>query len=610
MKHIFQLLPLLLLLASACTQQKSTGEKDQHFDVVIYGSTPAGIAAAVTVGRNDKTVLIIDPHQRIGGMPASGMSNTDFRTFEAFGGIWKEFTDSVALHYKKMFGEDSQEYLDSWRGANYAPKVALRIFSNMIKDAGVQTMTGYWLEEAVKQDNEIKYLKIKNLSNDELEEISAHIFIDASYEGDLMAMAGEDYVLGAESRDKYGESLAPEKANPHVMSYNFRVAVSKDPSNRIEFYPPEDYDSAAYPILLKGFLSGRFSELQEVIQILEIPNHKANLNDRHSADTESFMLYNETDRWPEASYAERQELKALAEFKAKSYFYFLSHDERLPENVRAEMSLWGYPKDEFVDNHHFPPWLYVREGHRMIGEHVFTQHDGRPASGSVRAPAQEDGVAIGDFGFNSHGSHLDSMGHKAGMIKGEPTVPYQVPYRCILPKKTNNLLVPVALSASRVGYSTIRMEPVWTALGEAAGMAAVVALENKKVPGHVDIATLQIRLHDAGAKTFYVSDVTPSSTYFHAVQFLGNRGFFQHLYPDSLQARVGEHIVKYTWRVFTYHDVMPEAPIDEMLKSKWIQLSEENFGLEMKERAIEIAAVSNTRGEFLQAFYEEILDKP
>ncbi len=601
---------LLILLLVNCNGSKSEQSAAGTYDIVIYGSAPAGIAAAVTAGRNDKSALIIDPHQRIGGMSASGMSNTDFRTFEAFGGIWKEFTDSVALHYKNTFAEESQEYKDSWRGANYSPKVALRIFTNMIKDAGVTTMKGYLLEEAVMQGGEINALKVRNLENNQLEKIKGTIFIDASYEGDLMAMAGEEYVLGAESQERYNESLAPEESNPHVMSYNFRVAVTKDPVNRIEFYPPEGYDSTAYPILLEGFRSGRFSKLQDVIQILEIPNHKANLNDRHSSDTESFMLYNETDSWPEAGYAERQELKALAEFKAKSYFYFLSHDKRLPENVRAEMSLWGYPKDEFMENNHFPPWLYVREGRRMIGEYVFTQKDGRPAAGSVRAPAHEDGVAIGDFGFNSHGSHLDSSGHKAGMIKGQPTVPYQVPYRCILPKKTKNLLVPVALSASRVGYSTIRMEPVWTALGEAAGMAAVVALENDKAPWEIDVAVVQTRLHNADAKTFYVSDVPPSSPYFHAVQFLGNRGFFQHLYPDSLQADVGEHIIKYTWQAFTYHDVMPEVPLTDELKAEWIRLSQEKFGMEMKDKAIEIAAVSETRGEFLKAFYEKVLEKP
>ena len=606
MKHTIQLLLLLLFFTLSCTQQTSTHDKDQPFAVVIYGSTPAGIAAAVTAGRNDKNALIIDPHQRIGGMPASGMSNTDFRTFEAFGGIWQEFIDSVALHYKNMFGENSPEYRDSWRGANYAPKVALRILTNMLNDAGVRTMTGYLLEETVIQDGEIKAIKIRNLSNDQLEEISGKIFIDASYEGDLMAMAGEDYMLGAESREKYNESLAPEIANPHVMSYNFRVAVTKDPANRLEFYPPEGYDSTAYPILLEGFKSGRFTELRDVIQILEIPNHKANLNDRHSSDTESFMLYNETDQWPEASHEQRQELKALAEFKAKSYFYFLRHDQRLPEKVRAEMSLWGYPKDEFIENNHFPPWLYVREGRRMLGEHVFTQKDGRPEPGSVRAPAQEDGVAIGDFGFNSHGSHLDSTGHKAGMIKGEPTVPYQVPYRCMLPRKTDNLLVPVALSASRVGYATIRMEPVWTALGEAAGMAAVVALENEKVPRDIEVADLQTRLHDAGAKTFYVSDVPPESPYFHAVQFFGNRGFFQHLYPDSLQARVGEHIIRYTWQAFTYHDAMPEAPLEEDLKAEWIQLTEDKFGADRKAKAITIADSVETRGGFLKQLYEEV----
>lgn len=594
---------IIILFVFSCNQKGIRDQDEAVYDVVVYGSTPAGIAAAVTASRNGKQAVIIDPHKRIGGLPASGMSNTDFRSFESLRGVFKEFTDSVANYYKITYGPDSDEFYDCRNGTKYEPKIALRIFKNMISKAGVTTETELILEDIKRSENNknIKEIKVRNINSGKKKSFNGKIFIDASYEGDLMAMAGEEYVLGAEPRHKYNESLATEEGDDHVMAYNYRVAVTKDPNNRIEFDKPEGYDTTDYPILLEGFKTGRFTQLRQVIGIYEIPNKKANLNDRHSADTESFMLYNESDKWPEATYEERLQLEELARFKAKSYFYFLSHDERLPDSVRTEMSTWGYPEDEFEDNNHFPPWLYVREGRRMVGEYIFTQHDGSPEKGSVRAPAHETAISVGDYNFNSHGSHLDSEGHKVGMLKGKPTVPYQVPYGVILPEKTDNLLVPVAVSASRIGFSTIRMEPTWTALGEAAGMSAVISLNHDEIPRDIDIVQLQTKLHEAGAITFYVSDVPPGSRYFKAVQFLGNRGFFQHLYPDTLNPYTKE-----PGGAFAFTDVNTQKKLTEELKSEWIGLVGKKFGEEMKEKAIEIAENSRTRGEFIISLYEEI----
>ena len=621
---------LFLLALISCDNNLTKKNQDSICDVVIYGSTPAGIAAAVTANRNGKNSIIIDPHERPGGMLASGISNIDFRTFESLHGFFREFMDSVATHYRNTYGPDSKEFHDCFNGTYFEPKVALRIFQNMIQEAKVDTQFGYLLDKLNKTDREIISINVRNLNSNEIESVKGKIFIDASYEGDLMAMAGEGYVLGAESRNKYNESLAPEEGNEHVMAYNFRVTVTKDPNNRIEFEKPEGYDTIDYPILLDGFRTGRFTELKQVIGIYEMPNKKANLNDRHSSDTESFMLFNETDKWPEATYEERRQLKELARFKAKSYFYFLSHDIRLPDEVRREMSMWGYPKDEFEDNNHFPPWLYVREGRRMVGEYVFTQHDGSPAKGSVRAPTHETGIAVGDYNFNSHGSHLDSTGHKVGMLKNKPVVPYQVPYGVILPKKTDNLLVPVAVSASRIGFSTLRQEPTWTAMGQAAGMASVIALNQDKYPKEIDIVKLQTKLHDADAITFYVSDVPPESKYFNAVQFFGNRGFFQKLYPDTLKSEAGKQIywqhsksfsfhgtsnqldtlspppIAYSQHraAFTYHDIKPRLILSDELKNEWLERASDLFGDSIKNKIVRIENNIETRGDFILELYQ------
>ena len=580
---------------------------ESRFDVVVYGSTPAGIASAVTAARNGKSAVIIDPHLLPGGMPASGMSNIDFRTYESLGGFCKELMDSVTLHYKTTFGPESKQLHDCWYGLNYEPHVALQIFQNMIEETGISMFNGWLLTNMDKKNSAITSVEIQNLKTNRIEQVKGELFIDATYEGDLMAMAGEDYVLGAESRNTYNESFAPEKANNHVMAYNFRVIVTNDPENRISFHQPKNYNEDNFKYLINGFKTGEVDKLQDVLQILNIPNSKANMNDRHNANMEGFMLYELSDKWPEASHAEREKISETGRLKAQSYFYLLSHNRTIPEHVREEMQQWGYAKDEFTETDHFPPWIYVREGRRMIGQYIFTQHDGSREKGSVRAPAHKTAVAVGDFFFSSHGTHLDENGNKMGHI-GEPVLPYQIPYGVILPQKTNNLLVPVAVSASRVGFASIRMEPTWMALGEAAGAAAVESMNQKKAPENIDVQKLQTRLHNAGAITFYTSDIKPGTKYFNAVQFLGNRGFFQHLYPDSLQVEPGEHITKYVVGAFTLHDISPEKILSERLKTEWLKMAENK--LELKKDIInQIEKNNKTRGDFILSVYQAAMAK-
>jgi hypothetical protein len=567
------------------------------FDLVVYGATPAGIAAAVTAGRAGRSAVLIDSHTRVGGMPASGMTNIDFRTYESVSGIFRELMDGVAGYYRETYGVDSTQYRDCHRGAFFEPKVALSVFERMLAEADVDVRLRTLLvaTETDGDGKRIESVELRDLETGERSRLAAPLFIDATYEGDLMAAAGEEYVLGAESRDEYGEPLAAEEPNRHVMAYNYRVVVSRDPANRIAFHRPDGYDANAWPMVVEGFASGRFTALREVIGIHEIPNEKANLNDAHSSDCESFMLFDETDRWPEASHEEREELRRIARLRAEGYFYFLANDERLPAAVRGEMLRWGYAADEFGENDHFPPWLYVREGRRMRGEYVFTQRDGEPEEGSVRAPAHADAVAIGDYNFNSHGTHRDKNGHKLGTLKGKVALPYQVPYGTIVPRRCDNLLVPVAVSASRVGYATLRQAPTWTALGQAAGAAAVEALEAGCAPRAVDVARVQYRLHAAGAKTFYASDVDPGSPYFEAVQFLGNRGFFQQLYPPGEKVRWGGRLSSQHFEAFAKHDVGLDEPLTPELAREWAERAGELFGAEARAAVEEIAVADETR---------------
>ena len=601
--------PVLLGLFGVFAHRADADEK--NFDVVIVGATPAGIAAGINASDAGADVLLVDRHHRIGGLVTSGMSNTDFKTMESLGGTWKRFTDRVLQHYTLKDGPGSQEVAECFHGTFYEPKVALEIFEEMLAVSDVEVWTRHSLGDVtVVPDGprrRLTAIQLHTNESDEPIEVTAAVFVDATYEGDLMDAAGVPHTVGAESHDVYDELHAPAQGNDHVMAYNFRVIVTNDPANQIPFHRPDGYDPDAYPKLLAAIRRGEITELNQIVQLLKLPNQKANVNDRHNSDVESFMLYQESDEWPEASAERRAELWALAKFRAQSMLYFLSHDPRLPEKIRSEMAQWGYARDEFADSEHFPPWLYVREGFRMLGVRTITEQDTQAQPGSVRAPAAPDSVAIADYWLSSHGSHLGPDGETRGRL-GLFAVPYQIPYGVMLPEQIDGLIVPVAVSASRLAFASIRMEPTWTALGQAAGLAAAQAIEADVELRDVDVAALQRSLHRRGGLTFYTSDVFPDSPYFHAVQFFGNHGMFQTLLPADHPNKHGDWRHGQHFEAFEGHAIKPHEKMTQSLAEQWAahadQIVKQSTGRPLDSAALLQRANELSRGQFLRRLYQ------
>lgn len=584
----------------------------KQYDIIIYGATPSGISAAVNAAREGASVALFEETDHVGGLTSSGLSNTDFKSFESLGGTWREFMNRVEQHYIDTYGPNSQQVKDCWHGAFYEPKVAKKVFMDMIE--GEQENLDLILKHRLVsadtkilngRKTKITGIRLKNLEKDELIDVNAKVFIDASYEGDLIAAAGCEYTVGSEGPEKYGEPSASPK-DWHVQCYNFRVTLTKDPENSIPIPKPEDYDPDDYFLLLEGMMEGWITALENRILLgpsRQIPNNKADFNDRKGSKM-SIKLCNETDVWPEASPEVRQQIWQRAKNHALGVFYFLQNDERVLPNIREEMRAWNLPKDEFVEYGHWPPLLYVREGRRLVGEYVYSEKDGKPEEGSTRAPAFEDAVAIGDYSWNSHGTYYTcGCGEERELVGNlnSGTRPWQVTYRVLLPKYVEGLLSPVPVSTSRVAYGGFRQEPTWTAIGQAAGLAAAQAVKEEIEPRNVNVEKLQDRLHELGAITFYTSDVPSGSPYFKAVQYFGNRSLFQDLYdPDKVApARLKGLGPMVQWtEAIPYHDIQPEKKMNIELAEKWMKRMSTTDNSLLKK------ASDMSRGEFLAELYK------
>ncbi len=625
----------------------TAAQPSERADVLIYGATPAGVAAAVHAAREGMSVVLAEETSHVGGLVSGGLSNTDFRTFESLGGFFREFMHRVEQHYIEAHGADSQQVIDCQKGGYYEPGVARDVLEAMMADTGrVTVLLKHRLSDVqVTADSKrltgATFIDLKTASPaadaSQAVTIAAKVLLDATYEGDLMAAAGVPYALGCEAKSTYGESLAFDEANDWVQTYNFRATLSRDPANSLPIPKPQSYDRGDYELLAEAFKSGQIKswanpDPNPVLKVRPIANLKADFNDDANCPV-SLSLKNVNHPWPEGSADTRARIYQRYKDYSLGLFWFLGNDPDVPAAVREQMLQWGLPKDEYVDNDHWSPALYVREGRRMIGETIFTEHDTQNPTDSVRAPIRRDAVAMGDYSLNCHGVYSPAPGVNVGRI-GKATRPFGVPYSVMLPKQHQGLLVPVAVSSSHVGFSALRMEPVWIGLGQAAGVAAAMAVREGIDVRDVDLLKLQLRLHELGAMTFYVSDLAkepttikrpawdpsgtyevnlvqwpPASPYFRAAQLFGTYGFFHHLIdPDQA---TGKGLARATgqWRLaFADHQLRPSEPIDATLAQHWLQLAEQEFGISLTDSKGLDADGKLTRGEFLNRLFERVVE--
>lgn len=534
-------LNLLVLLSAAAFSAQTSPNAQFGFDLVVYGGTAGGVITAVRAARMGLKVAILDPRHHIGGMVSGGLSHTDVGKREVIGGDALEFYWRAGTHYGlSQYAQNFAWYME--------PKVAESIFRRMLQEAGVTVLLDRRLRE--KEGVQKEGSAIRAITLESGEQFTARVFADATYEGDLMAQAGVSYTWGREGSAEYGEPLAgvrsetplhqflvdlravapavsaagnlgePGAADRKVQAYNFRLILSHDPSNQVPYPKPAHYDPQRYDLMARLLQAmqvklGRPQRMGEVLSIGRIPNQKADINNQGPVSTD---YIGKSWDYPNASYQRREEIWRDHEEYTQGFVYFLAHDPRVPGSLQKEINEWGLAKDEFVDNRNFPNQLYIREARRMVGEYVMTQKD---IQTELTKP---DAIGMGSYNSDSH--NVQRIVNRDGFLRNEgdmqvPVKPYQIPYRMLVPRKNEaeNLLVPVCFSASHVAYSTLRMEPQYMILGQAAGVAAALAIQTGHTVQDIDTKELtRILLRQGAILEYLPSPPAAEIVLFHVKQ--------------------------------------------------------------------------------------------
>ncbi|MEM8489160.1 MAG: FAD-dependent oxidoreductase [Bacteroidota bacterium] len=538
-------LGLLALLFTILSCQQTN-----HFeaDLIVYGGTSAGVVAAVQASRMGNSVILVGPDIHLGGLTAGGLGWTDSGNTEAIGGVAREFYHRIWQHYQQeeaWVWETQEEYGNVGQGTPamdgdqrtmwiFEPHVAEHIFDTWIAEEGIIVHRNEWLdrsEDGVHKEG-AQITTIKMLSG---KSYAGKMFIDATYEGDLMAAAGISYTVGREANSQYEETwngiqvgvlhhrhwfmsdidpyvmpghpasgllprISPEppgvkgEGDHRLQAYCYRMCLSNHPDNRLLFPKPAGYDSTQYELLVRVFESGWRESFDKFDPI---PNRKTDTNNHGPFSTDNIgMNYD----YPEASYERRQEILEEHKTYQQGLMYFLQNDPRVPPEIQEEMNTWGLARDEFTDNDHWPHQIYVREARRMVGTYVMTEHETLGRRG-VPQP-----IGMGSYTLDSHNVQRyvkpDGFVQNEGDIGVKPNEPYRIAFGSILPKReeATNLLVPVALSSSHIAFGSIRMEPVFMILGQSAATTASMAMGAGIGVQEVDYEKLRVRLLEDGQR--------------------------------------------------------------------------------------------------------------
>jgi hypothetical protein len=548
MKQMQSMLPVLfslLLAVSGCGNRgEGMGQNTRRADLIIYGGTSAAVTAAVQASRMGKEVIIVCPDRHLGGMSSSGLGFTDTGNKAVIGGLAREFYHRLYLHYqdeenwkwesRSDYGNVGQgnvaidgEYRTMWI---FEPSAAEKVFEALLAEQHIPVYREEYLDRA--GGVEMKEGTIRAITSLSGKRFEGKVFIDATYEGDLMAASGISYHVGREGEEVYGEKwngiqkgvfhhghyfrtpisayrvagdpssgLLPGisaedpgengAGDSRIQAYCFRLCLTRVEENRVEITRPPGYDSTRYELLLRVFNSG----WRETFQKFDpIPNGKTDVNNHGPF---SFDNIGRNYDYPEGSYARRREIIAEHTAYQQGLLWFLKSDPRVPEEVRQEIAAWGYAGDEFSDNGHWPYQLYIREARRMTGEFIMTEHQVLGNSPVERS------IGMGSYTMDSHNAqrYVTPEGYvqNEGDI-GVPAPPYQIGLGAILPvrEECTNLLVPVCVSCSHIAYGSIRMEPVFMILGQSAAALACLAVEEGRGIHEIPYAMLREKLLEDG----------------------------------------------------------------------------------------------------------------
>jgi hypothetical protein len=524
---------LSLVLALSASAPAAEPAPVANYDVVIYGGTSAGLIAAVQTVKLGHTAVVIEPRDFIGGMSTSGLGWTDTGNKSVIGGLSREFYQRIRKKYSepaawKHGQPEDYKPLRPDEDALWAfePHIAEAVFQDMLAEHGIKPLTGLEIKAVSKAGTRITGVL---LSDGRL--ITGRRFIDATYEGDLLAMAGVSSTVGRESNATYGETLngiqsaravshqfvkpvdpyltpghkasgllpgisadpgVDGAADHRLQAFNYRLCITDVRENQIPFARPADYNPVDFELLLRNFEAG---DLRLPLSIIMVPNRKTDVNNNHAVSTDWIgMNYG----YPQASTVDRRAFEQRLKDYTQGLMWTMANHERVPEQIRNEVSRWGWAQDEWTNNDHWPYWPYVREGRRMVSDYVHTELDCR------RLRDCTDPVGMGSYNMDSHNCqrYVTAEGHvrNEGDIQVSPRGAYLIAYRAMVPKRLEctNLLVPVCLSCSHIAYGSIRMEPVFMILAHSAATAAVQSLEGDINVQDVDYAKLRAKLDADG----------------------------------------------------------------------------------------------------------------
>ncbi|MGF1638498.1 MAG: FAD-dependent oxidoreductase [Cyclobacteriaceae bacterium] len=545
MKSLFLGIKVALLCFLSMCAPKQSDPNHYSADVIVYGGTSAGVIAAVQLIRSGKSVLVVSPDKHLGGLSSGGLGFTDTGNKEVIGGLAREFYQKIYDHYQKEenwkwqlkseYGNKGQSTpaIDGDKRTMwiFEPHAAEQVFEDFAAEYNIEIHRDEWLNRTSGLEKENGMIvSFETLSG---KKYSGQIFIDATYEGDLMAAAGVSYHVGREANSVYDEEwngiqtgvlhhdhyfkkdidpykipgdpssgLLPRisdedpgvfgEGDNKLQAYCFRMCLSNHPDNRVAFSKPEGYDSAQYELLARVFEAG-WDELFDKFD--PVPNRKTDTNNHGPFSTDNIgMNYD----YPDASYERRQEIIDEHETYQKGLLYFLATDPRIPADVQAEFNEWGLAADEFMDNEHWPHQIYVREARRLIGDYVMTEHD---VLSKKEVPAS---IGMGSYTLDSH--NVQRYVKEDGFVQNEGDIgvkaphPYKISYGSLLPKKDEcqNLLVPVCVSSSHIAFGSIRMEPVFMIMAQSAALAASLAIDQGVIPQELSYDVLRPALEEAG----------------------------------------------------------------------------------------------------------------
>ncbi len=532
----------MLCIAVALSACKSNTDKNTfEADIIVYGGTPSAIVAAMQAKKLGKSVIIISPDKHLGGLSSGGLGFTDTGNKSVIGGLAREFYHRIYMHYQQDSAwkwQKKDEYGNKGQGTPamdgtertmwiFEPHAAEKVFEDFVRESELTILRDEWLdrEKGVTLEDG-KIVSMKTLSG---KMFNGKMFIDATYEGDLMASAGVSYHTGREANSVYNEEwngvqtevfqhghyfnknidpykvpgdstsgllprISAEKpgikgeGDKKIQTYCFRMCLTNKPENRVAFAKPEGYDSSQYELLIRVFNAG-WGELFDKYDF--IPNWKTDTNNHGPFSTDNIgMNYD----YPDATYERRREIIKEHETYQKGLMYFMATDPRMPADVQKELNTWGLAKDEFTDNGNWPHQLYVREARRMVGDYVMTENEIL-----ARKPVP-DPIGMGSYTLDSHNTQRyvkeDGFVQNEGDIGVHAPKPYGIAYKSIVPKESEckNLFVPVCLSSSHIAFGSIRMEPVFMILGESAATAASMAIDENINVQQVSYEKLKAKL--------------------------------------------------------------------------------------------------------------------